>query len=384
MNEILKRLKEIAQRMNELDAESRSKETSTERLSEINDEVDKLIEERNTLDAKVKKATEENFRRAGNVITPEVTEKTADQIADEEAEQRLRALKQNRSITLATLDTLAIDHQASGIKGTFNQVSNILDLVTHKYFPGGETYKQSFMKTYAEGDYTAEGAAYSNTEPQWGYAEIVKTKITAYTEVSEEFEKLKPSYYLREIQNNLLISLRKKLAKEIIKGDGASGHLTGILAPANKVVALETAKDLEVGTIDENTLSNIIIGFGGDEDIYRGVLILNKLDLKEFLKVRGTDKKPVYKVDFVNQTIDGVPYVISSHIAPHASAAASAYTMVYGTLGHYDLVSFAPIEVAKSTDFKFSTGQIAYRASGFFGGNVTSFNAFLRIKKPAA
>jgi HK97 family phage major capsid protein len=382
MEKMLKRLKEIAQRLNELDTESRSAETTTERLGAINDEVDKLVEERSKLDAEVKKLNKEAFERAGRTIDPEQRDPEA--MADEEAEQRLRALKQNRSITLATLDTLAIDHQANGIKGTFNQVSNILDLVTHKYFPGGESYKQAFAKGYAEAGYTAEGGAYTTTEPQWGYAEINKTKITAYTEVSEEFEKLKPSYYLKEIQNNLLISMRKKLAREIIKGDGASGHLTGILAPAANVVALETAKDLEIGTIDEHTLSNIIIGFGGDEDIYRGVLILNKLDLKEFLKVRGSDKKPVYKVDFVNQTIDGVPYIISSHITPHASAGLSAYTMLYGTLGHYDLVSFAPIEMAKSTDFKFSTGQIAYRASGFFGGNVTSFNAFLRVKKPAA
>jgi HK97 family phage major capsid protein len=238
------------------------------------------------------------------------------------------------------------------------------------------------MKGYGEGGYTAEGADAVQSEPTWGYAQINKTKITAYTEVSEEFEKLKPSFYLKEIQRNLTISLRKRLAREIVKGDGETGHITGILAPAAKVVALETSKDIEIGTIDEHTLSNIVLGFGGDEEVYRGVLILNKLDLKEFLKVRGTDKKPVYKVDFVNQTIDGVPYVISSHIAPHAAATAGAYTMVYGTLGHYDLVAFSPIEISKSTDYKFRQGQIAYRAVGMFGGNTTSFNAFVRIKKP--
>lgn len=382
MNEMLKRLKEIATRMNELDAESRTSGVKTERLAEINDEIDKLIEERGQLDAKVKKMTEENFARAGKIVEPEG--KTKEQLADEEAEQRVRQLKQNRSITLATLDTLTIDHQAPNIKGTFNQVSNLIDLVTFKYFPGGESFKQAFVKDYGLGGYTAEGAAYTNTEPTWGYAQINKTKMTAYTEVSEEFEKLKPSFYLSEIQRNLTLSLRKLLAREILIGDGETGHLTGILAPAAKVVALETAKDLEVGTIDEHTLNNIILGFGGDEDIYRGVLVLNKSILKSFLAVRGTaDKKPVYKVDFVNNTIDGVPFVISSHIRDHASATAGQYTMVYGTLGHYDVVSFSPIEISKSTDFKFSTGQIAYKASGFFGGNVTSFNAFLRIKKAA-
>lgn len=376
------RLKDILSRMTSLEEESRSDNTGVERLAAINDEMDKLIEERNNLESQIKKQAEETFKRAGKTIDME--QKDPEKLADEEAEQRLRTLKQNRAITLSTLDTLTINHQANNIKPTFNQVSNILDLVTFKYLPGGESYTQAFMKSYGEGDYTAEGANAVESEPTWGYAQINKTKITAYTEVSEEFEKLKPSYYLTEIQRNLLISMRKKLAKEIVKGDGDTGHITGILAPAAKVVALETAKDLEITAIDEHTLNEIVLSFGGDEDIYRGVLILNKADLKEFLKVRGTDKKPVYKVDFINQTIDGVPYVISSHIKPFATATAGDYTMVYGTLGNYDLVSFSPIEISKSTDFKFRQGQIAYRAVGLFGGNVTAFNAFLRVKKKAA
>lgn len=380
---LAEQLKEVLNEMATLETESRSENTSTERLAAINDRMDTLIEKRNGLEAQIKKANEEAFKRAGKTVN--VEEKNADKLADEEAEQRVRTLKQNRAITLATLDTLTINHQANNIKGTFNQVSNVLDLVTFKYLPGGESFTQAFIKSYGEGGYTTEGGNPTNSEPTWGYAQINKTKITAYTEVSEEFEKLKPSFYLSEIQRNLTISLRKTLAKEIIKGDGETGHITGILAPAAKVVALETSKDLEIVAIDENTLNDVIIGYGGDEDVYRGVLVLNKLDLKEFLKVRGTaDKKPVYKVDFVNQTIDGVPYVISSHIKPFATATAGNYTFVYGTLGHYDLVAFSPIEVSKSSDYKFKEGTIAYRAVGLFGGNTTAFNAFLRTKKKAA
>lgn len=375
-------LKELLATMAGLESESRNKETGVERLADINDEMDKLIEKRDNLEAQIRKANEEAFKRAGKAV--DLGKEDPAKLADEEAEQRIRALKQNRAITLSTLDTLTVNHQASNIKGTFNQVSSLLDLVTYKYLPGGESYTQAFMKAYGEGGYTAEGADAVESEPTWGYARIDKTKITAYTEVSEEFEKLKPSFYLTEIQRNLTISLRKTLAKEIVIGNGDTGHITGILAPAAKVVALETAKDLEIGAIDEHTLNEIILSFGGDEEIYRGVLVLNKSILKSFLKVRGSDKKPVYKVDFVNQTIDGVPYVISSHIKDHDTATAGEYTIVYGTLGHYDLVAFSPIEMSKSTDFKFRQGQIAYRAVGMFGGNTTSFNAFLRVKKAGA
>lgn len=374
-------LKEILAKMAALEEESRLADTSVERLSTINDEMDKLIEQRNKLEAQVRATNKEAFERAGKTVP--MNQEDPAKLADEEAEQRIRALKQNRAITLATLDTLAINHQANNIKGTFNQVSNLLDLVTYKFLPGGESFIQAFVKSYGVGAYTDESDDATISEPTWGYARIDKTKITAYTEVSEEFEKLKPSFYLTEIQRNLQISLRKTLAKEILVGNGDTGHITGILAPAAKVVALETSKDLEVAFIDEHTLNDIILGFGGDEEIYRGVLILNKSILKSFLKVRGSDKKPVYKVDFNNQTIDGVPYIISSHIQDHDTADAGEYTIVYGTLGHYDLVAFSPIEISKSTDYQFRQGQIAYRAVGMFGGNTTSFNAFLRVKKKA-
>ena len=94
---------------------------------------------------------------------------------------------------------------------------------------------------------------------------------------------------------------------------GDTGHITGILAPAAKVVALETAKDLEVIAIDEHTLNEIVLkALVAMKKSIAVYLVLNKSILKSFLKVRGTDKKPVYKVGlFNNQTIDGVPYIIS-------------------------------------------------------------------------
>jgi HK97 family phage major capsid protein len=224
--------------------------------------------------------------------------------------------------------------------------------------------------------------AYNVTEPTWDYAEINKVKITAYTEVSEEFEKLAPTAYLTEIKRNLGIALKRKLAIEVLTGDGASGHLVGIFH-AN-ATAIEAAKDISISAIDENTLDTLVYGFGGDEDLSEGVLILSKADLRAFAQVRGTqDKKKVYTIDTKNKTIDGIPYVINGAITPLATASAGDYIMGYGTLAGYKLVSFAPIEMAKSTDFKFSQGQIAYKASGFFGGNVVAFNAFLRVKKSA-
>jgi hypothetical protein len=45
---------------------------------------------------------------------------------------------------------------------------------------------------------------------------------------------------------------------------------------------------------------------------------------------------------------------------------------------------FSPVEIGKSTDYKFKDGIICYKASVFTGGNVVGYKGFLRIKKKAA
>jgi HK97 family phage major capsid protein len=369
------RLLKINARLQELSGEL-EKASDASAVEKINAEVKSLTAER----AKIVEDMKAESRQAFTVGTTTPVPNTG---ADDVIEQRARDLKQGRSITLATLDILSIEHQGSELKPTFNEVSNIVDAVGIKNLNGGESFKQPYMKSYGEAGYTAEGADYNTAEPTFGYATVSKAKLTVYTEVSEEFEKLAPKYYMAEIQKNLTIAIKKKLAKEIMNGTGAADTLTGIFS-AN-ATAIEAAKDTEISAIDENTLDKLVYAYGGNEDFAQGVLILNKKDLLEFAKIRGTqDKKKVYTIDRKNRTIDDVPYIICSAVKALADAAAGDYVMAYGPISNYDLTLFSPIEVAKSTDYKFKQGVIAYKASGFFGGNVTSFNGFLRVKKAAA
>ena len=82
-------------------------------------------------------------------------------------------------------------------------------------------------------------------------------------------------------------------------------------------------------------------------------------------------------------TIDGVPFIINSACAALSAAAtsANAYCMAYGVLENFELAVFSDIDARKSEDFKFATGQIAYRASAFVGGAVAAHNGFIRVKK---
>lgn len=367
------RILEINNRIADLDKELDNADIT--RIEEIEKEVKELTMERTKLTKEVAAESRRGFQAGAKVENPEAD-------TDKEVEERARSLKQGRALSIDGIDMLSIEHQSNTINPTFNQVSNLVTRLGIKALPGGESYRKAYVKGYGLAGYTGEGDNYTETEPTWDYAEINKAKITAYTEISEEFEKLAPAMYLTEVQNNLRISLLKKLAIEVLKGDGASNHLTGIFSANAK--AIESTKDIEITAIDENTLDDLIYAYGGDEDFSAGVLILSKADLREFAKVRGSDKKKVYTIDKVNQTIDGIPYVINSAITPLAQATAGDYVMAYGSLPNYELVSFSPVEIMKSYDYKFRQGQIAFKASGFFGGNVTSFNGFLRVKKAGA
>lgn len=310
------------------------------------------------------------------------------------ATKRGEALKAKKKVqyknTLTSSSTVLTKHTAEDVKPTFNDTSSLIDRVKVVPLPGGESYKRGFEKGNGTGGYSAEGADYTSAEPTFGYAEMNKTKVTAYCEEPEEIVKLSPSDYDRVIGGSSEKAVRKFISREILVGTGASGHLTGIFhvpsSAANDIIDRNT--DIAVAEIDENTLDEIIYGFGGDEEVEDvAVLILNKADLKAFATCRKTNGDKAYTV--VNRgntgTIDGVPYIINSACKAISASTTSTgdYAMAYGPLSNYELPVFSDMDVQHSTEFKFKQGQIAHRADIFVGGNVAAWNGFLRVKKAA-
>lgn len=310
------------------------------------------------------------------------------------ATKRGEALKAKKKVqyknTLTSSSTVLTKHTAEDVKPTFNDTSSLIDRVKVVPLPGGESYKRGFEKGNGTGGYSAEGADYTSAEPTFGYAEMNKTKVTAYCEEPEEIVKLSPSDYDRVIGGSSERAVRKFISREILVGTGASGHLTGIFhvpsSAANDIIDRNT--DIAVAEIDEDTLDEIIYGFGGDEEVEDvAVLILNKADLKAFATCRKTNGDKAYTV--VNRgnagTIDGVPYIINSACKAISASTTSTgdYAMAYGPLSNYELPVFSDMDVQHSTEFKFKQGQIAHRADIFVGGNVAAWNGFLRVKKTA-
>ena len=152
-------------------------------------------------------------------------------------------------------------------------------------------------------------------------------------------------------------------------------------------MALADSDPLELDAITDTTLDDIVFAYGGEEGIEGGaVLILNKNDLRAFAKLRTKEGRKVHTIDYKANTIDGIPYIINSNCKAltDSSTADDDYVMAYGALENYEVPVFSPVEIAKSTDYKFKDGIVCYKSSVFTGGNVVGYNGFLRIKKKAA
>lgn len=301
----------------------------------------------------------------------------------EEAEKRGKTLLEGRSVTIAA-NVLLAKYTDTTLGKAFNQVSSLIDRVVTKPLVGGESFSKGYVIGYGTAGYTAEGVAYTDTEPTFGYAAINKTKITSYAEDTEELLKLSAANYDAEVVNGITIASRKKISREILVGDGATGHLVGIFSAL--ATAIDPLTDLPISVIDEDTLDNIIFGFGGDEEVEAAsVLVLNKKDLKSFSVLRDLNGKKVY--DIVTNgntgTINTIPYIINSACKAISDVAvvAGGYCMAYGPLENYLLTVFSQMDVQRSTDYKFKEGMIANKSSIFVGGNVVSYNGFIRVIK---
>lgn len=385
----MKTLQEILTRKSEIRSMLQSdKEVDLTALeTELRDleETQKQIETRQRL---LKEAEEINNNQMPEMRTVETfnNEPQKQDVELETSEKRGQALMENRAVTVGSSNVVLPKHSATDIRPTFNEVSTLIDRVSSKTLKGGESYQQPYIKSYGEGDYTTEGNDYNTSETTFGYADITKAKVTAYSEDTEELQKLPAADYDAEVMKGITVATRKKLTREILIGTGATNRLAGIFSAA--ATAIDSATDLEISAIDTSTLDEIVYSYGGDEDVEdAAVLILNKLDLKAFAKLRTSDGKKVYNV--VSQgnsgTIDGVPFIINSacKAVSDAKTTAGQYNMAYGPLSNYQLTIFSDMDVQRSTDFKFKQGMIAHRGSVFAGGNVISKNGFLRVKKAA-
>lgn len=286
-------------------------------------------------------------------------------------------------------------YSSANINPDFSVVSSLIDSVAHLSLNGGESFLQPYVTGIDLGGYTGEAENAAEAETAFSSAQINRCKITAYCELSEELSKLPAANYADVVFQNIKTSIQGFLTKEILFGEGVSNggfsnRLVGIFS--EKATAIASDTDFSISQITDITLDEILIRYGGDESVEAipCCLILHKLDLLAFAKVRTSTREKFYDIKFSTSntgTISGVPFILSSALKPlsmtadKGGAQSGDYVMCYGNPKSYLLTEFSPLEVTRSNDFKFRSGVSCFRGSVFCGGNVCKKNGFIRIRR---
>lgn len=406
LEEIMKRLAEI-----KADTNARSATITQEEIAKFSAEIDKLekaksdIEARNAFTKKLQNTNLSGIQTKESTHSPEADKPDADV---ELRSKRGAAYKlhanveipyQRTAITTTASDgvIVPVNYEKNVDVFPWNEVSSIADLVTYVSLPGGSQYTKAYQKSTGEGDYTLEptivgtGAdgIYHAVDTTFGKVDIKRNKITALAFESEEMRDVPDANYGTLIEDNVTLSLKKKVAKEIVVGSGTGTEFVGVAAP------IATATNLNADTytvnpyaINENTLDSVIIDFGGEENIEnKEALLINKASLKSFLGVRGTaDKKPVYNISYQGNTalINGVRCVFTKNLPTFADAAVGAVWGIYGDWSKYIVLDFGGTAIATSAEKLFDQGIIEIRGRTYAGGAPAGYKAFERLTKPTA
>jgi HK97 family phage major capsid protein len=401
------RMQEIDTRITELESVV-TESQSIEEVRAAKDEVKTLIEERRLLAEKAQIATDINAGKVEvrTIQKPEEATKVKnkEQQQLQQLEQRgedlkkgksvsfaVEELKELRAVTIASSDLVVEKKYSTTLNDSFGEVSGTIDVVNAVVLNGGESYRKGFVKGYGEADYTTETGNYFETDPEFDYVDINKVKITAYTEITDEALKLPNVQYQSYVAQNIQTAIRKKISKMILTGTGTNSFVGIFNAPTN---VLPTSSDLSISGINPDTLDDIVFAYGGDEEVEgTATLFLSKADLAAFAAIRDNEGRKLYTINPRGNTGTissagsfNVPYIINS-AAPALSASGTSngtYCMAYGVPVNYEMPIFSNLTVEESRDFKFRTGQVAYRASIWAGGNVAAHKGFVRVKKVAA
>lgn len=377
------------------------KSESVEELRALGEDIDAIIAELNNLKEMYAEADEpaggeggeggegaSEGARSGNLN--KITNERGGKPEGEDAEKRAQAFansgrmkienKEARAV-LVSSGKIATPTEVDGITEKFNNVSSIIDMVKVTNADKMGAYNVAYEDTDAEAAATAEGGAYNESDPTFGFVEIKPEKITVISYISDEVRNQSPLDYEGKVRASALNALRKKAA--------------GIVSA--KLLASDLNETLKISAIDAATLRKIALHYGGDENVVGGaVLNLNKKDLVAFGDVRGTnEKKAVYEItpDTNNPNTgvikDGglsVKYCINSNCAAlsEATTEVGAKTMFYGSSSEaFELALFSDYNVKVSEDFKFDKGLLTIRGDVSIGGAVIKKQGFVVIEKEA-
>lgn len=286
------------------------------------------------------------------------------------------------------------------------QYSNAGDMVRAVDAEGNQVYSQGFEKSVDDADYKDDGQTYTDTDTSVGKVSIYAGKVTAKTTVEEGLAKLTSVPYAQKMLSNVMTSIKKKVAKAIVLGDGSS--IDGAGGILKKFVGIYNATgdvapvEVEASALNVDMIIDLIFALGNDETSGGAgeMLMLNKKDLQALIKLKDSSARYYYSfnpnqggntgtltVGERNKTGDKseitTNYVINSACKALVDTGTSVddYTMIYGNLNDYVMPIFGGIEIRHKRE---DNGDYTTFASLYAGGSPGGNKKFVVVKKVAA
>lgn len=288
-------------------------------------------------------------------------------------------LRRNEGIGLGTVVTPGgagseiHDGFAGQVSGLINQV-NTVDLM------GLNSWEEPYVVSdpvAAGGDpFELTGTLRATTDPVFAMAGMTAYEANVTSFVPKAAASLSPARYAAKVQEMALRGLQRKAVALMINGDGAaSPKMHGILNAKNTAGANIFAEVADVTAINEDTLAQLVFGYGGDE-MTGGFarLLLTKANLEAFGKLKGANEKtPLYEITFDpgsggnTGTIKRggliVPYTICS--------AMGAKKLAYGDPFNYMLTLFGDYVVGTDASYMAGKRLITVLGDVLLSGNLT-------------
>ncbi len=264
---------------------------------------------------------------------------------------------------------IATPTEVGGINDAFTQVSSIVDLVKVTDCTGMGAYKVAYVKSGATAAKQTEGAAVAESNPVYDFVTITPETAAVVTYITKQVKKQSPLVYQAKTREQALIALRV-YAENLIVSKMKSSALT---------------KAMTITAINEKTLRNIVLAYGGARGVQGGAtLALSKESLMAFGDVRGTnEKKAVYEItpdaDPNTGTIkDGgtvVKYCLVEGLAVNE--------LLYGKMHCFELGLFGDYEIVVSEDRNIDKLMLTIVGDVDLGGEVVVNEGFIHAKTSA-
>lgn len=266
--------------------------------------------------------------------------------------------------------------------GTNAQVTTLSNQVRVETFEGLSGWEEPYLKSIQEATAgsvtTVGGTTRTASDPVFKKSKLTATEIQVTSFVDKNINRLSPANYAAKVQAYAMKALLRKCNHQIINGDAQASHeMFGIINAKNTDAENIFQPMAGITAINEDTLRDLVMGYGGDEEVYSGGrLVLTKANLDAFgkIKIAKDDNRKLYKI--VSQGNTGtieeggliVPYTIASAIG--------ANTLAYGDPQTYLLGLFGPYSIRIDESVKSVERMIAILGDALVGGNLVADKGF--------